>query len=70
MGVEKLTSTRLSAVVLEFSQENERVASMLLRVTGGKALTVVCVETQNGSSQYQTLLESLGGLLKYHLGTL
>jgi len=41
-GVEILTSSRLSTAVLEFSQENERVASLRQQVAGSKALTVVC----------------------------
>lgn len=37
-GVGILTSPWLRANVLEFSPENERVASVQLQVTGGKAL--------------------------------
>lgn len=41
--------------VLEFSPENERVASMQLQVAGGKALTVVCANAavQNTWPSYE-----------------
>jgi len=42
-----LKSLRLSAAVLKFSSDNERVAFLLLRVAGIKALTVVCAYAPN-----------------------
>ncbi|XP_054863716.1 uncharacterized protein LOC129348130 [Amphiprion ocellaris] len=61
-GVDILTSPRLSDAFLEFSPENERVASLRLRVAEGKILTVVCAYAPNSSSEY--FLESLGGVLE------
>jgi len=48
-GVGILTSPRLSAAVLEFAPENERVASLRLRVAGSKALTGLCICTKRSS---------------------
>jgi len=59
-----LTSPWLSAAVLEFSVEDERVASLSLLFAGSKALNVVCAYAPNRISQYSTFLESVGGVLK------
>ena len=62
-GVGILTNPQLSAAVLEFTPVDERVASLHLRVVGGKTLTVVCVYAPNSSSEYSALLETLNGVL-------
>ena len=65
-GVGILTSPRLSAATLEFNPVDETVASLRLRVVGGKtvgALTVVCAYAPNGSSEYSAFLETLNRVL-------
>ena len=55
-GVGILTNPRLSAATLEFTPVDERVASLRLRVMGGKTLTVVCAYAPNSSSEYSAFL--------------
>ncbi len=57
-----LTST-LSTAVLEFSLENERVASIQLWVTERKAQTV-CAYAPKNSPGYPTFWECLVGVLE------
>ena len=61
-GVGLLIAPQLSRHVLEFTPVNERVASLRLRV-GDRSLTVVSAYGPNSSAEYQTFLESLGGVL-------
>ncbi len=46
-----------------FGEENERVASMQLRVTERKALTAVCAYAPNSSSECLAFFESLGWVM-------
>ena len=46
-----LINPRLRAAVLEFTPVDKRVASLCLRVVGGKTLTVVCAYAPNSSSE-------------------
>lgn len=62
-GVGILTSHRLNATTLEFTPVDERVASLCLRVVGGKTLTAVCAYAPNSSSEYLTFLETLNEVL-------
>jgi len=64
-GVGILTRSQLGASVLEFSPVSERVASLRLRVTGGKLLTFVFEYSPNSSSNYPAVLESLCGVLDW-----
>uniref|UniRef100_A0A8C6MDN2 Endonuclease/exonuclease/phosphatase domain-containing protein n=1 Tax=Nothobranchius furzeri TaxID=105023 RepID=A0A8C6MDN2_NOTFU len=61
-GVGFLLAPRLSACVLGFTPEDERVASLRLRV-GEQALTVVWAFAPNISSDYPPFLESVGQVL-------
>ena len=61
-GVGLLIAPQLSRFVLGFSPENERVASLRLRV-GDRTLTVVVAYGPNGSVEYPAFLGSLGGVL-------
>ena len=61
-GVGLLIAPHLGPHVLEFTPVNERVASLRLRV-GDRSLTVVSAYGPNSSAEYQTFLESLGGVL-------
>ncbi|KAK5902677.1 hypothetical protein CesoFtcFv8_007911 [Champsocephalus esox] len=61
-GVGILTSPRLGASLLEFTPVDKRVASLRLRVMGGKTLTVVCAYAPN-SSEYTAFLETLERVL-------
>ena len=63
-GVGILTSPRLSAATLEFTPVDKRVASLRLRVGGGKTLTVVCAYAPNDSSKYSAFLDTLHGVLQ------
>ena len=62
-GVGILTSPRLSAAMLEFTPVDKRVASLRVRVIGGKTLTVVCAYAPNHSSEYSAFLETLNGVM-------
>ena len=63
-GVGILTSPRLSADTLGFTPVDKRVASLRLRVGGGKTLTVVCAYAPNKSSEYSAFLDTLHGVLQ------
>ncbi|KAM9358371.1 uncharacterized protein ABDE67_003862 [Symphorus nematophorus] len=62
-GVGLLIAPQLCCHVLEFSPQNERVASLRLRV-GGRSLTVVSAYGPNNSTEYPAFLETLGGVLE------
>ena len=53
-----LISPRLSAIVLEFTPMDERVASLQLQV-GERVLTLVCAYAPNSSPEYPPFSESL-----------
>ena len=62
-GVGILTSPRLSAAVLEFVPVDERVASMRIRISERKTLTIVVAYAPNDCSEYSTFLEKVGSVL-------
>ncbi|KAL7886838.1 hypothetical protein AOLI_G00045590 [Acnodon oligacanthus] len=56
-GVVILTSTWLVAVLLEFVPVDKRVASIRIKITERKTLTVVCAYAPNNRSEYLAFLE-------------